>query len=180
MKRQLLLLSLLGVFSAGQAAPILNPSNGHYYDYVAGAFTWAAADTAADASSYLGMSGHLVTITSGAENAWIVANLTTSTQPWIGLYQLAGSLEPSGGWTWVTGEALSYVNWAPGEPNNLGGENHAHFWNPGTDGRNWNDLSGNSARGYIVEYQAVPEVTGTALGLVLGALGLAGYRKRSA
>jgi hypothetical protein len=57
--------------------------------------------------------GHLVTLTSGLEEAWLrpsVAAVGTST--WIGLRREAGCVN-----TWVTGEPVDYVNWAPGEPN---------------------------------------------------------------
>ena len=43
---------------------------------------------------------------------------------WLGGFQDLTSpnySEPSGGWTWVTGEPWSYTNWFPGEPNNTGG-----------------------------------------------------------
>ena len=65
--------------------------------------------------------GYLATITSAQENTF-VHNLITANEywinvgvdsrgPWLGGYQPAGSLEPAGGWTWVTGEAFVYQNW---------------------------------------------------------------------
>ncbi|MEO8244075.1 MAG: hypothetical protein ABI832_17365 [bacterium] len=39
--------------------------------------------------------------------------------PWIGLTQQIGSTEPGGGWTWDTGEALTYSAWHPTQPDNF-------------------------------------------------------------
>ena len=82
----------------------------------------------------------------------------------LGGFQLPGSIEPSGGWGWVTGESFSYSNWDPGQPSDTGGNpNGEHqdlliMWSGGT----WNDITGpafgsGSVSGYIVEYEVVPE-----------------------
>jgi hypothetical protein len=54
-----------------------------------------------------------------------VFNLVNQPQYWngnlgpaLGGYQPPGSSEPDGGWTWVTGEAWDYTNWAGGQPDN--------------------------------------------------------------
>ena len=79
---------------------------------------------------------------------------------WLGGFQPSGSSEPSGGWTWVTGEAFNYANWANGEPNNTGGgENSLEMYayaNLLVLGR-WNDAASNDPssayiEGYVVEY----------------------------
>jgi hypothetical protein len=161
----------------------LNPGNGHYYEWVSTALTWYDADAAANASSHLGLPGHLVTITSAAENLWITANSPKVVDsPWIGLIQPAGSAEPAGGWTWVTGEPFVFDNWAGGEPNDLGGEEAGHFWPPvDAEGQTWNDLNGTDNRlSYIVEYEAassVPEAGSTAPYLLAGLLGLMAMKK---
>lgn len=170
--------------SSAIAAPVLNPNNGHYYEVVAGPLSWANANAAASASSYLGLPGHLVTFTSAAENNWFTTTFGyLGSVPWIGLYQPPGSAEPTGGWTWVTGEAYSFTNWKAGEPNNLGGEHHALFWDgvtPGA-GQYWNDGNGNAALPYIVEYEAaqgVPDAGSSMAFLGLAFLGVAGARSR--
>ena len=56
--------------------------NGHYYKLVTGNIQWAAAKTAAEASTYEGLTGYLVTITSEDENNFIKNKLATNT--WIG------------------------------------------------------------------------------------------------
>ena len=56
--------------------------NGHYYKLVTGNITWASAKSAAEASTYEGLTGYLVTISSEAENNFIKNKLATNT--WIG------------------------------------------------------------------------------------------------
>ena len=79
--------------------------NGHYYEYVTGNQTWTDAKTAAEGKSHLGVAGHLVTITSGAEQAFVNTIRTDSLglpdwRPWIGLSDAASE----GNYQWVTGE----------------------------------------------------------------------------
>jgi len=50
-------LSALSVISA-LAAPVLNPANNHYYDYVGQTGTWFDAGTRAEGMTHLGLPGH--------------------------------------------------------------------------------------------------------------------------
>jgi hypothetical protein len=137
----------------------------------------------------MSLPGHLATITSAAENAFI-GSLTPAPHS----YLLGGVQDPTattidGGWTWVTGEAFSYANWTGGEPNDLndssealgpGDEDRLQFW---IAGFGWNDYSGATfASGYVVEYgtlAAIPEPQTYALLLAgLGLLGFAARRRR--
>jgi hypothetical protein len=176
-----------GMCSSAQATPITWAGNGHSYELILDALTWQQARDAAVAKG-----GHLVTITSAAENVWLTNNILngvngTTGATWIGLIQPPGSAEPSGGWSWVTGEAFLYNNWdldVP-EPNNQNGENAGQFlfaaasFNDG-DGREWNDLADNYAAapyanvGYIVEYESVPDAGASValLGLALAGIGI--------
>ena len=182
------------------AAPVLNPANGHYYDAVAAADPdWAQARDAAAASSYNGLGGYLATVTSQAENDFIVAHFAQALDGgyWLGGYQLPGSAEPGGGWTWVTGERWVYSNWGGGEPNNYANqenEDSLHFTNNinHVNGLGqWNDLRGSGPRpryyvidGYVVEYsQALPPpipepATCVLLLLGIGALGIKAHSSR--
>lgn len=157
------------------AAPIFNPENGHYYEALRFGTPWEFARDDAASRSYLGLSGHLVTITSASENDFVYGSVypaaffasssgTRFEWVWLGGFQLPGSIEPSGGWGWVTGESFSYSNWDPGQPSDTGGNpNGEHqdlliMWSGGT----WNDITGpafgsGSVSGYIVEYEVVPE-----------------------
>ena len=136
---------LIVVFLIGKmpvhAEPIQWASNGHWYEIIdAPAINWFEANTVANCKSFNGLQGHLVTITSGAELQFLVDNFDNSlVSRWIGAHQPDGSPEPDGGWMWITGEFWGYTKWAPGEPNDAGGEgeNAAIF----TNEPNWNDLN---------------------------------------
>ena len=101
--------------------------NGHYYAYY-----WDPDVSWTNASSYCFInSGHLATITSAEEQAFL-ENAFPGTQGWIG-----ASLQEDGSWQWTTKEDFSYMNWKAGEPNNQNGEEgYAHLY---TD-MQWNDL----------------------------------------
>jgi hypothetical protein len=141
------------------------------YDYysvvrVPTGVTWEQANIAAVAGG-----GHLATITSQEENDRIAGLVPyhsiywadggcCSFGPWIGGRQTTGATEPSGGWTWVTGEPFTFANWYAGEPNDYGGvEHHLALYStpPGTASGQWNDMPGdsNTSVAYIVEYDAL-------------------------
>lgn len=100
-----------------------------------------------------------------------------------------GSDEASeGDWAWVTGpetgQAFTYTNWAPGEPNNVTstGEQYLLGW---WSGDQWNDIyNGYASYGIVVEYNASvsPVPLPAALPLMFGALGALGLfaRRRKA
>jgi hypothetical protein len=137
--------------------PVYDASNGHWYQEVEapGGIVWQGANAAAQATAFMGLTGHLATITSGEENQFILNNLPHALQGhwWLGGYQdttAAGTREPAGGWRWVTGEPWAFTNWEVAEPDNVNGsEDRLHLLN---DGR-WNDAAGSySLGGYVVEY----------------------------
>lgn len=152
-------------------------NNGHYYLAVhrPGGRTWAAARAEAQQ-----MGGDLASITSLAENAFVfslvsdpkfwltAANPTRVLGPWLGGYQLTGSVAPSAGWTWVTGEAWSLNRWSNGEPNDWQGnqEDKLQFFALGpTPLGYWNDLTGGSLMtGYVVEIAGVPPASAVVFG----------------
>jgi len=111
--------------------------NGHSYYRSTGTAIWTTART-----NCSNMGGHLVTITSAAEQTFIY-NLWPS--GWIGLTDEV----TEGTWKWVTGEAYSYSNWNSGEPNNAGNEDYVQFVSNGR----WNDLPNNQALPYVLEFE---------------------------
>ncbi len=109
--------------------------NGHWYGLTTSVGTWDAATAEAAA-----LGGHLASITSSAENAFI-SNLASAAGSgatfacWLGLRR-ANASSP---WYWSDGSATNYFNWAPGEPNNAAGaEFYGWMYTPSAGGV-WND-----------------------------------------
>lgn len=177
--------------------------NGHYYDYVpAQGIPWPDAEAAAAATSHLGLPGHLVTLTSQAENAFVASlvdgvvsypgdpNVDDVLAAWVGGFQdPVDEPDPAVGWTWVNGEGAiptangltPFGNWFVGEPNDWLGpltENYLAIWGSAGYGNtigSWNDEGGLwDISGYLVEFEAAATVpdAGSAAGLLLS--GLAG------
>lgn len=133
---------------------VRNASNGHYYEVVQSSGTWTQAKAAAEQLGYLNARGHLATITTTDEQAFINTQFSTSTPTWIGGTQLPGSVEPAGGWTWITGEPFVYTNWNSGEPNNTGGTEDSIEL---VSGGRWNDLGHTDTLSqFLVEYDVDP------------------------
>ena len=146
--------------------------NGHFYEPVlaTNGITWTNAQIVAALRG-----GYLATITSGNENDFVAGLVSNNPSfwvvdggggdgPWIGGIKLPGSTSPVN-WTWVDGESFTYSNWAPGQPNNSGGnQDHIQFYSPnGLTGNNWND-AGNFetafVHGFIIEYDTFVHKTG--------------------
>jgi hypothetical protein len=111
-------IAFLTVAVPAQAAPILWAGNGHYYEAVQANITWDQSKAAAAAMSYLGLSGHLATLTSAEEDEFVA-----TLNPSPGYYTLGGSQSRSAtsfdtGWSWVTGEPWVFTRWngAPDGP----------------------------------------------------------------
>jgi hypothetical protein len=147
---------------SASASPI--PFGGHYYDVIAApGITWANARAGALSGFYLGLQGHLVTITTLAEDNAVFAMIQQQGlgEMWAGAYQNPSSeTNAQSGWTWVNFEGTfpgfnsvtPYAHWAGGEPNDFYGPGSEQFmglnFNSG-----WNDEGalGNIA-GYVIEY----------------------------
>jgi hypothetical protein len=129
---------LLGTLDIAQCAPIYNPATGHWY-FLTQPGTWDQAEAEAVAAG-----GHLVTINDAAENAWVTSMfhpVNTPGGPWIGFYQPPGSPEPDGGWVWISGEPVTYTNWAFLEPSNSGGIEDFAQLGSWVSADTWNDWS---------------------------------------
>jgi hypothetical protein len=163
-------------------APAQSLYNGHYYQVVVNNhISWTTAGTNAAGMTFSGVQGHLATITSAGENTFV--NTLMGVGPnWIGGYQVPLSSEPAGGWTWITGEPWSFTNWGPGEPNNdFGIEDRLVMGTVEPGISSWGDLPDDGGfaaiRGYIVEYEPVPEPL-SILALAAGITAIVGRRRR--
>jgi beta-lactamase regulating signal transducer with metallopeptidase domain len=151
--------------------PISAGGNGHFYQGVRmpKPLPWNEADRLAKL-----LDGHLVTITSAAENDFVFRLINDDTYwyhsynwrgPWIGAVQPPGSEEPAGGWTWVTGEPFTYTRWDAGQPNNFNGspENRIHFGNQRSRIPTWNDVREDFEEvvSFVVEWDNAPAGTTT-------------------
>jgi hypothetical protein len=143
-------------------------TNGHCYEaVVAPGLSWEEARTACVDSG-----GHLVTITSAQENAfvfglvsgdnafWTLDVFDNGLGPWLGGYQAPNSPEANAGWQWVTGEPFVYTNWEVDQPGDLGeiDQNLLRFFKAGgLVGSRWDDCETDNPvehrRGFICEYE---------------------------
>ncbi len=137
----------IGSFAVGQDLQwARNPTNQHWYGISRQPTTWSSGETQSIVEG-----GHLATVRSSAENAWIQSTFT-GFNPfgyWIGLNDVA----TEGAFVWTSGETVPYTNWSPGEPNNGGGIEDAVHLNPGSAWR-WSDASPGSGT-----YTALVELT---------------------
>ena len=114
--------------------------------------TWPNAHSAA-----VNQGGHLATITSAAEQAWLMS--VTSSAAWIGLTDEANE----GNFLWVTGEPFVYNNWCSFQPNNLGNEDYVDFRNQASGC--WGDRGAAVTNPFIVEFDcSMSQISGPASG----------------
>ncbi|HEX6916287.1 MAG TPA: HYR domain-containing protein [Chitinophagaceae bacterium] len=115
--------------------------DGHTYFLSNTATTPEAAHAAA-----IALGGHLVTINSAAENAFVSG--MSSQFIWIGFTDR----DVEGTYRWITNEPIVYTNWNSGEPNNAGGNEDWAVINWGPNGT-WNDWFYTSSALYAIEFE---------------------------
>lgn len=143
-------------------------ANGHCYEAVLyPGFSWYDAKAACEARG-----GHLVTITSAAENTfvfglvsgnnafWYLDGFGNGLGPWLGGYQDSLAERPDSAWHWVTGEPWVYTNWEVGQPGDTPwfGQDCLRFFKAGgLIGDRWDDSEKYNPvahrKGYICEYE---------------------------
>ncbi|NNL47892.1 MAG: C-type lectin domain-containing protein [Acidimicrobiia bacterium] len=141
-----------------------------YQVYEADGISWEDADAFAKSVVINDVAGHLATITSEGEDAFIdmLRNQAVLHPPeaWVGGEQLDGSTEPGAGWVWINSEGPiatpdvplpSYSNWLPGEPNDQNTETYLAVGLRGEFGWNDEQALGNIG-GFIVEFDAVTTI----------------------
>lgn len=171
---KLVFASLALLSFTSQAVTMVGPTvsyNGHQYSLLSNTDSWIDSEAFA-----VSLGGHLVAVNDAAEMTFLNSTFGSNAL-WIGLARTGPS-----SFAWTNGDALTYTNWAGGEPNNYGGnENYVHTYaGSGT----WNDLAEGS--GYagdkfgVLELTKVPEPSEIAL--MIAGLGIMGFimRRRQA
>lgn len=132
---------------------------------VPGGITWQEAEQAAVSAG-----GHLVSMDYVEENSFVYSLIsadpgywfgTTGGKyigPWIGGLRSLASTAPGEGWSWSSGSAFGYQNWAASQPDNAGGiEDRIVFYNNAlSPGSAWQDYPAappvtDRPRGYVIE-----------------------------
>ena len=156
----IIIFTVVRTHAAVIAGPFTNAANGHLY------FLLSSNSASMSESEAISLGGHLATINDAAEQQWVYATfspLAGSHRMWIGLYQLPGSVEPAGGWLWMSGDPSTYRNWDAIEPDNdtSGGKQQDNcviypttFIYPGF----WGDRDGNLEAGNAGGVYGIAEV----------------------
>ena len=114
-------------------------NNSHYYISNAKNLSWHTSKKRAEEAG-----GHLVTISSKAENDF-VQSIITHSFAWIGFTDEA----QEGNFVWANGEPVVYTNWKSGEPNNS--EGAGNFTRLLRSSGEWTDLPSRYRAQYVVE-----------------------------
>jgi hypothetical protein len=136
-----------------------------------------------------GVPGHLATITTAEEDAFLHGLRAGVSPPevWVGGFQDQIDLippctpEPSCGWTWVNGEGPiddGYTNWLDAEPNDNTGEGSENFLGIALGGAfGWNDEGAlGNIGGYIVEFSTPASIPATDCATPSGCVTIPGQR----
>ena len=111
------------------------------YLLTSSAQTWQASQAEAQR-----LGGNLVTVNDAAEEDWLRLVFGEDEGFWIGISDAA----QEGTFTWASGEAVDYTNWAPGEPSDSLGDQDYGWMNFGLS-KQWDDNYASSQMRGIVE-----------------------------
>jgi hypothetical protein len=139
--------------------PIQWAGNGHWYQFVSTILTWPEAWDAAGAMSWMGVQGHLATITSQEELDFVRTEIEALVwfQAWLGGYQDPPGSAPDQNRHWITCEPWAFTAWGLGEPNDHGGPGSESYLILSNDFEPaaWADAGDGSYR-YLVEFEETP------------------------
>ena len=121
--------------------------NNHYYYAITGGATYATASSLVSGSAYLGLQGHLVTVTSQDEYDFLKSTFNFTF--WIA----ASDAQKEGSWIWTagpdTGLSVSSTFWAPGQPDSGTAANCAVMNSTGFADQSCTSFSA----AYVIEYE---------------------------
>ena len=120
---------------------VLASYNGNQYFLTSSFLTWTQAQAEAES-----LGGNLVSINDADEEAWLKETFGEDEGFWIGI----NDIDNEGNFEWVSGDPVTYTNWAPGEPNNDGGAQDFGWINYGAT-RQWDDNFANARLRGIIE-----------------------------
>lgn len=128
-------------------------SKGHIYELYDKPTSWETAKLVCENKD-----GHLATITSSEEEKVIESLIRYGKRTFYNVG--ATNLENVNEWKWITGESMSYTNWAIGEPNNVANiERYLSVFNNENYFAQWNDTTNAStsgvSNGFICEYDGL-------------------------
>ncbi len=142
--------------------------NNHYYVLTSSALPWLESQAEA-----VSLGGNLVTVNGQAEQNFLKRVFFSGTEYrsfWIGLNDFA----QEGQFEWVSGEPVDYINWSPGQPDNVPpGEDAVQInFDPGTNNGAWNDLWDSVHTWYESDVFGIIELTSLPQGYALAQEGL--------
>lgn len=88
--------------SIADSGPIQMPGTSHWYQSISASLTWDEAMARAQSMTYNGMVGHLLTITSTAEDSWISREFPSGVF-WMGARDVGQSVYGVRTWQWAVG-----------------------------------------------------------------------------
>jgi len=150
----------------------------HRYRHLDGAHTYYLLDEKPwldqEAEAIL-LGGHLVTLNDAAENIWV---RDTFGAPYGGgLFFGFNDYAVEGDWVWESGEAVTFINWRGGEPNDAGGVED--FGELGTGDYMWNDVTPRHTWRAVAEVGPTPTEVPEPSSLLLFGTGAAGFIARA-
>lgn len=160
LKLGLLLISGLPLIANAATDKLKWDGNNHFYQeiYQYG-ITWPTANTNCAKAG-----GHLATITSDLEQAFIIQNMLSSS---TGSYALGATYNPNNAtWSWLTGEKWSYTHWDSYEPENISGKNYLVISD--FDQEWYNRYATDKLYGYICEWSYAKFIASTTLPTIGG------------
>ena len=106
---------------------------------------WSDARSACQTAGY----SDLATILDSTENSFVASLIVTTDSPWIGFTDALSE----GNFGWVSGYGISYTNWNTNEPNDSGGEDCTHIYNPNSSSSSgkWNDAKCTDTYSFVCE-----------------------------